>query len=147
LKLLHIEGVSIILGLIVDNDKVKFNPHSFVWPHMDFWIVWKIQRKNRYAMLGWKIHGWGKMKLLFLSILIKKTNLSSLVEWSNMEPKFIITIIYWLPIYQDTSLISPMKSIPHFMKGSKARINLNGFLPFCHIGPKCWHTSHVWTFQ
>lgn len=30
MKLLQVEGVSIILGLIVDNDKVKFNPSTLM---------------------------------------------------------------------------------------------------------------------
>jgi hypothetical protein len=39
---------------------------------MDFWTVWRIQRKNRSARPCRKIHGWGKMKLLSLLVLIKK---------------------------------------------------------------------------
>ncbi len=35
------------------------------------------------------------------------------------------------------SLTGPIKSKPHFMKGSNAISSLNGLLPLCHMGSKC----------
>jgi hypothetical protein len=50
-------------------------------------------------------------------------------------------MIYLFPVYLVASLIDPIESRPHFMKGSKAITGLNGHLPLCDIGSKCWQMS------